>query len=723
MPFFDHYPYTNLHNVNLDWVLQAVKSWGAMVEQNNLNFINLEAANQSFKEYVTNYLTNLNVSDEINAKLDEMLTSGQLTPYMQPYIIRGVENWLDEHITPTSPAIDTSLKIAGAAADAKATGEAIEKVYNKSNDRINDISDFTEDYVIWTVGYYINAAGNVIDPSTLVRDANSRYYLGEVKEGESFTLFVRDGGNARAYCFTDSNYNILEKSTASGTTFTGTITAPQGASYILINDSTNSTHYAYRVSNLLNTVRRLEELEVIPLTITHDTYNLIDPLHDMNWNHNIKNGGGITETTNAHTTFPYYPCEYGDVFLSNYHLTYIVLYDAQKAYLGMVSTGSQSDTYKPFRVENNNAAFVRPVWASATYSVTQNGLPINEIPLFFKTTPYGSADDQRLVVPKIQIDGRYIKNNFFNSAYPEKDSIFQSIMNLRNIRRINSDLGAIRFGTYNLYGAMIKYRNWPLISQQLLENGIDIVGFQEVTSTIVEPDVFGKTAHSLRKILNREEFPYADIEDDSESGKEMRIFSSLEIISHEYVEFQVSASNNTADCAYMHCVAKLPRYQNDWTWKPDKYISLYACHSPFSRSINEAYTNVIVDAINNDTTEYKAIMMDTNCVQREDMSEPVDLSLNNHPWNWAFFERCNMHAANSNFLYPTCAENAMETEANYNRGIINSYDVIFISDNMKCINWKILPAPVGNFSGGHYSDHCLVYADIIFDYVEGYGNM
>ena len=61
MPFFDKYPYTNFHNVNLDWVLERVKDWGALVEQNNTAFHDLEEANESFKEYVTNYLQNLDV--------------------------------------------------------------------------------------------------------------------------------------------------------------------------------------------------------------------------------------------------------------------------------------------------------------------------------------------------------------------------------------------------------------------------------------------------------------------------------------------------------------------------------------------------------------------------------------------------------------------------------------------------------------------------------------
>lgn len=126
MPFFDQYPYTNFHNINLDWVLQRVKEWGELVEQNNTAFHNLEEANENFKNYVTSYLENLDVQDEINNKLDSMLESGVLTEYMQPYISESVTTWLDENITqPTGVVIDSSLTVAGACADAKAVGERI----------------------------------------------------------------------------------------------------------------------------------------------------------------------------------------------------------------------------------------------------------------------------------------------------------------------------------------------------------------------------------------------------------------------------------------------------------------------------------------------------------------------------------------------------------------------------------------------------------------------
>lgn len=54
-------------------------------------------------------------------------------------IAETVSDWLDEHITnPTNPAIDTSLSVAGAAADAKATGDAIAAIEQGGGDGLTE---------------------------------------------------------------------------------------------------------------------------------------------------------------------------------------------------------------------------------------------------------------------------------------------------------------------------------------------------------------------------------------------------------------------------------------------------------------------------------------------------------------------------------------------------------------------------------------------------------
>lgn len=161
MGFFDRYPYTNWHNVNLDWVLERVKEWGQMVEANDQAFKDLEEANASFKEYVTNYLQDLDVQEAIDDKLDRMFEDGTLGEYLQPYVSPAVTTWLEENITePEGVVIDSSLTVAGAAADAKATGD---RLLNIASDTLNSTARNALLNMFRQIGYITQDARTVFD--------------------------------------------------------------------------------------------------------------------------------------------------------------------------------------------------------------------------------------------------------------------------------------------------------------------------------------------------------------------------------------------------------------------------------------------------------------------------------------------------------------------------------------------------------------------------------
>lgn len=65
---------------------------------------------------------------------------------------QSVSDYLDEHLTnPTNPPLDTSLSIAGAAADSKATGDKLSELKE-------ELSDLLDANVTWIDGMYITAA-------------------------------------------------------------------------------------------------------------------------------------------------------------------------------------------------------------------------------------------------------------------------------------------------------------------------------------------------------------------------------------------------------------------------------------------------------------------------------------------------------------------------------------------------------------------------------------
>lgn len=77
-------------------------------------------------DFVDNYFDNLDVQEEIDNKLDEMAIDGTLynmfAPIAEDAIPTLVTQWLNEHITPTSPPVDKTLTVSNAAADAKVVG-------------------------------------------------------------------------------------------------------------------------------------------------------------------------------------------------------------------------------------------------------------------------------------------------------------------------------------------------------------------------------------------------------------------------------------------------------------------------------------------------------------------------------------------------------------------------------------------------------------------------
>lgn len=98
---------------------------------------NLHTAYEELQTYVNTYFDNLDAQQMINNKLDAMAANGTLTALIAPYIPDLVSAWLAENITPTSPAVDSSLSIAGAAADAKTTGDKLIAINEVLEDNFN----------------------------------------------------------------------------------------------------------------------------------------------------------------------------------------------------------------------------------------------------------------------------------------------------------------------------------------------------------------------------------------------------------------------------------------------------------------------------------------------------------------------------------------------------------------------------------------------------------
>lgn len=84
MGVFEQFPYTNFHELNLDWLIAEVKK-----------LKNLPEEFEDLKEYVYNYLSNLDIEQDVKDYLDEMYSDGRLQALIETVVDDRVDNYWD----------------------------------------------------------------------------------------------------------------------------------------------------------------------------------------------------------------------------------------------------------------------------------------------------------------------------------------------------------------------------------------------------------------------------------------------------------------------------------------------------------------------------------------------------------------------------------------------------------------------------------------------------
>ena len=181
-------------------------------------------------------------------------TAAGMTDHNVVYLYTGTESgwnqghmyyyngttWVDVGIAVT----DTTLSVAGLAADAKKTGDEIEGLKDGFNDIFYSPSDAIS--LPWVDGYYLNVSNGNPGPSSAYSISrksvsSSRGNLPEVKPSTLYT--VKHVGNLQ-YGFYDSSYGFIANSagniTASDdvTEHTIQITSPSNAQYVVFSCKT-----------------------------------------------------------------------------------------------------------------------------------------------------------------------------------------------------------------------------------------------------------------------------------------------------------------------------------------------------------------------------------------------------------------------------------------------------------------------------------------------------
>lgn len=115
---FEQFPYSNFHDLNLDWIISEVKKAIEGFKALSAKTDDFETTLNNALEYINNYFKNLDVQEEINNKLEEMKKNGELADIIAAFLkapnyylsVQSMVN--DTAITNNSVAITASYYTA-----------------------------------------------------------------------------------------------------------------------------------------------------------------------------------------------------------------------------------------------------------------------------------------------------------------------------------------------------------------------------------------------------------------------------------------------------------------------------------------------------------------------------------------------------------------------------------------------------------------------------------
>lgn len=127
---FEQFPYSNFHDLNLDWIIREVKraieGFKALSDKTD----DFETTLNNALEYINNYFENLDVQEEINNKLEEMKANGELTDIIAAFLKAPTYYLNVEAMKTDSDIINNSLVITASYHGVNTDGACLYWIHN-----------------------------------------------------------------------------------------------------------------------------------------------------------------------------------------------------------------------------------------------------------------------------------------------------------------------------------------------------------------------------------------------------------------------------------------------------------------------------------------------------------------------------------------------------------------------------------------------------------------
>lgn len=424
---------------------------------------------------------------------------------------------------------------------------------------------------------------------------------------------------------------------------------------------------------------------------------------------------GATETRTSFTLFSTYGCRFeisdGNIlslYVRGNEVSGVWVGDSEIAYMG-----ADAGSYIYFSLTEERNVGITYGGYSTTYVPYEGSAPV--ITHEYQYVPAMAEYVQRYM----QIYGTAASNAMFKRYYPDEDkTLAVNAFKYWHDRAERENRGVIRVANFNKFVSR-QSGNWSVIKQELADYSVDICGFEEALNITLNNK-------RLEEYLQGYQFTSGsdhDITGATECGKAL--------VSHWEVGSTTVLSLVTTGSGVQYalkCVMTIP--SGKWFSNfvdSDCTLSVYVWHgistnatvdgvSKTSLEIRQMEITALLAIMAQDTSDFIVVVADTNCFE-----DGLDIQNNTHV-EWEMFRTAGytpILPGIESTVTGNVAASHFHVDGNGTAFCDACYDQIFVSSHITAEGYKVVDSnlyPVPAASNAPVSDHCMIYADLKFDF-------
>ena len=429
---------------------------------------------------------------------------------------------------------------------------------------------------------------------------------------------------------------------------------------------------------------------------------------------------GATETRTSFQFFNTYGCRF-EISDGNILTTYVRGNEVNGVWVGdseIAYMGEDAGKKIFFEITEERPIGITYGGYSKTYVPYEGSAPV--ITHEYQYVPAMAEYVQRYM----QIYGTAASNAMFKRFYPDEDkSLAVNAFRYWHDRAEREDRGVIRVASFNKFISR-QAMNWPVMKQELADYSVDICGFQEATNILRD----GKRIEEFMlgyQFTDGSDFSFETYNFNNGTGPGKAIVSHWTVTDTDV--FTLVTTDRGVQSA-VRCKMTIPsgKWFSNYV-NSDCTLSVYAWHgvayngtvdgvSKTSLEIRQMEITALLAIMAQDTSDFIVVVADTNCFE-----DGLDIQNNTHV-EWEMFRTAGytpILPGIESTVTGNVAASHFHVDGNDTAFCDACYDQIFVSSHITAEGYKVVDSnlyPVPAASNAPVSDHCMIYADLKFDF-------